>query len=97
MATTDQETSAGAEMAPAPTRPVKRSFSIAGHRTSISLENAFWIALREIAAREGCSLASLVAEIDRNRGDAGLSGAVRVYVLEHFKRQSIRDPASTEI
>jgi len=71
-----------------PTRPVKRSFCIAGHRTSISLENVFWEALREIAAIEGRSLASLVAEIDRKRGDAGLSGAVRVYVLDYYRAQA---------
>lgn len=71
-----------------PTRPVKRSFSISGHRTSISLENAFWTALREIAAQRQQSLASLVAEIDRDRGDAGLSGAVRVWVLDHYRQRS---------
>jgi len=68
-----------------PTRPLKRSFSISGHRTSISLETAFWEALRHIAASEGRSLASIVAKIDRERGDAGLSGAVRVYVLDYYR------------
>ncbi len=69
-----------------PTRPVKRSFSISGHRTSVSLETAFWTALRDIADDRGRPLAALVAEIDRNRGDAGLSGAIRVYVLAHYRR-----------
>ena len=72
----------------APSRPVKRSFSIAGHRTSISLENAFWIALNEIASDQKRPLAALVAEIDRERGDAGLSSAVRVWVLDHYRRSS---------
>lgn len=71
----------------APTRPVKRSFSIAGHRTSISLEAAFWDALKAIAASKEQSLASLVAEIDRERGDAGLSGAIRVWILDYYRLQ----------
>lgn len=75
-------------MAVAPTRPVKRSFTIAGHRTSISLENAFWNALRDIAEAEQRSLASIVAEIDKNRGTAGLSGAVRIWVLDHFRKRA---------
>ena len=75
----------------APSRPVKRSFSISGHRTSISLESAFWTALRDIAAARQQSLASLVAEIDRKRGDAGLSGAVRVWVLDHYRRRAVDD------
>ena len=66
-------------------RPRKHSFAIAGHRTSISLEAEFWDALRDIAAAEHRSLASLVADIDRTRGDSGLSGAIRVHVLEHLQ------------
>lgn len=66
-------------------RPVKRSFSIRGHRTSISLEAAFWEALGEIAAVEGHSLAGLVAKVDAARGDAGLSGAVRIYILDYYR------------
>ncbi len=71
----------------AATRPVKRSFTLSGHRTSISLEAAFWDALREAATAEGVSLAVLVGRIDRQRGDAGLSGAVRVWVLDYFRRR----------
>ena len=76
--------------APAPlraTRPVKRSFTLSGHRTSISLEAAFWDALREAAAAEGVSLAVLVGRIDQRRGDAGLSGAVRVWVLDYYRQR----------
>jgi predicted DNA-binding ribbon-helix-helix protein len=76
-----------------PSRPVKRSFTIAGHRTSISLENAFWEALRDIAVSEERSLASIVAEIDKNRANAGLSGAVRIWVLEYFRRRQPDEPA----
>lgn len=66
-------------------RPVKRSFSIRGHRTSISLEHAFWEALKEAAARERISLAGLIARIDEQRGDAGLSSAVRVWILDYVR------------
>jgi predicted DNA-binding ribbon-helix-helix protein len=67
------------------TRPRKRSFTIKGHRTSISLEAAFWEALQTAAAREQTTLAALVAAIDAERGAAGLSSAVRVWVLDYFR------------
>lgn len=70
------------------TRPVKRSFSIRGHRTSISLEEPFWEALREAATRERLSLAALIARIDESRGNAGLSSAVRVWILDDVRRGS---------
>ncbi|MGD9806117.1 MAG: ribbon-helix-helix domain-containing protein [Hyphomicrobiaceae bacterium] len=68
-------------------RPVKRSFTIGGHRTSISLEAPFWEALREIATREKCSLAQLVQSIDVERDDdGGLSSSVRIWILNYFRR-----------
>jgi predicted DNA-binding ribbon-helix-helix protein len=69
-------------------RPVKHSFAIRGHRTSISLEAEFWDALREAAAAEGVGLSALVARIDQDRGAAGLSSAVRVWVLDYFRRRT---------
>ena len=63
-------------------RVVKRSLQIAGHRTSVSLEEIFWVELRAIAAARGKSVAGLVAEIDAERGAANLSSALRVFVLE---------------
>lgn len=67
-------------------RPVKRSFSIAGHRTSISLEAAFWDAFRELCQEDGVAMAAMLAEIDRERGSAaGLSGAVRVWILQRYR------------
>ena len=82
-------------------RPVKRSFTLDGHRTSISLEATFWDALQEIAGAEGIALAALVQRIDRARAksgadvtpttdgrstsDIGLSGAIRVHLLAHFR------------
>jgi predicted DNA-binding ribbon-helix-helix protein len=60
---------------------IKHSLSVAGHRTSISLEQAFWDSLRAIAKRQGEPVASLVARIDAGRGGANLSSAIRVFVL----------------
>ena len=66
------------------TRIAKHSLVIAGHRTSISLEDAFWKGLKAIAATEQRPLANLVAKIDAGRGDANLSSAIRVFVLERL-------------
>ena len=66
-------------------RPVKRSFNIAGHRTSISLEAEFWAALQDAAAREDVPITQLVARIDSGRNGAGLSSAVRVWLLHYFR------------
>ena len=64
----------------------KRSITIAGHRTSISMEEPFWQALGEIAAARGMSLAAVIAEIDRNRPDGtNLSSAVRLAILEWYR------------
>lgn len=60
---------------------VKRSVSIAGHRTSISLEEPFWQFLREIAEREKLSIQALIGRIDAERGEQNLSSAIRVFVL----------------
>jgi predicted DNA-binding ribbon-helix-helix protein len=67
---------------------IKRSVSISGHRTSISLEQPFWEALKEIACTEKVSVNELVRRIDETRDAEGnLSGAVRVYVLTHFRNK----------
>lgn len=63
----------------------KRSVKIAGHSTSLSLEGVFWDALKEVAAARRLSLNALIEEIDRGRG-ANLSSAVRVYLLNHYRR-----------
>jgi predicted DNA-binding ribbon-helix-helix protein len=68
-------------MIPKPTAFVKRSLSIAGHRTSLSLEAAFWRRLEAVAAARGLSLSALVAEVDAERGEANLSSALRVFAL----------------
>jgi len=77
---------------PPSTRPLKRSFAIKGHRTSISMEAPFWEALQQAANLEETSLAGLVASIDTTRGEAGLSSAVRVWILDYFRRRSLSTP-----
>lgn len=74
------------------TRPLKRSFAIKGHRTSISMEAPFWEALQQAATLEKSTLAAIVAHIDAARGDAGLSSAVRVWVLDYFRKRALPLP-----
>ena len=65
---------------------VKRSITIAGHRTSVSIEPDFWQALGKIAAGKQMSLAAMIAEIDRTRPtDANLSSAIRLFVLNWYR------------
>lgn len=66
---------------------VKRSVVVAGHKTSVSLEDAFWHALKDIARERSMSLRSIVAEIDASRRGGNLSSAVRLYVLDHYRRR----------
>ncbi|MGU3664087.1 ribbon-helix-helix domain-containing protein [Methylobacterium sp. A49B] len=67
----------------------KRSVMIAGHRTSVSLEDPFWAALREIAAARGQSVQALVGSIDAGRGAQNLSSAIRVFVLDAVRGGAI--------
>ena len=64
----------------------KRSVSIRGHRTSLSLEDGFWGELARIAQLRGISVAGLIAEIDNSRS-GGLSSAVRLFVLDTLKQE----------
>lgn len=67
-------------------RPVKRSLTLMGHRTSVSLEAAFWDEFRRLAAAQGKSVNALAAEIDATRTPPGsLASAIRVRVLEALK------------
>ena len=72
---------------------IKRSIVIAHHRTSVSLEDAFWKSLREIAHQRGETLCSLVTSINTNRQFANLSSAIRVFVLEFYRDQRQRETA----
>jgi predicted DNA-binding ribbon-helix-helix protein len=74
---------------------VKRSIVISGHKTSVSLEEAFWQGLREIAHGQGVTLSFLVGEIDKSRRQNNLSSAVRVFVFERLRASdssSTRNP-----
>lgn len=76
------------------TGEIKRSVTIAGHRTSISLERPFWDTLKELACTEKTSVNELVRRIDTSRGGEGsLSSAIRVYVLDAVKK---RTPSSCD-
>jgi predicted DNA-binding ribbon-helix-helix protein len=63
----------------------KRSVVIGGHKTSVSLEEPFWAEVRSIAGNEQITVSSLLRRIDRERSNANLSSAIRVYVLEHVR------------
>jgi predicted DNA-binding ribbon-helix-helix protein len=69
---------------------VKRSVVIGGHKTSVSLEDAFWTDLKEIAHAQQATLSKLIAEIDQTRQQGNLSSAIRVFVLEHFRNGNNR-------
>ena len=69
---------------------LKRSLSIAGHRTSLSLEPEFWDALNKAAATRGLPLSTLVSEIDQTRGSRNLSSAVRVWLLKDLEQKAAR-------
>ena len=67
---------------------IKRSIVIAGHKTSVSLEDAFWRGLKEIAIGRDKTLSDLVAEIDTGRPHGNLSSAIRLFVLDHYRAQT---------
>jgi len=66
---------------------VKRSIVIAGHKTSVSLEDAFWSGLKEIAVGRNMTLSDLVATIDSERQHGNLSSAIRLFVLDFYRQQ----------
>lgn len=69
-------------------RPAKRSLTLKGHRTSVSLEEEFWQAFKSIAAEQDRPINDLAAQIDAERGmDVGLASAIRLFVLRHYQNQ----------
>jgi predicted DNA-binding ribbon-helix-helix protein len=66
---------------------IKRSIVIAGHKTSVSLEDEFWNGLKEIVRRQKMTLSDLVRDIDVRRLHTNLSSAIRLFVLDHFRSQ----------
>ncbi|MBK5928085.1 ribbon-helix-helix domain-containing protein [Rhodobaculum claviforme] len=74
-------------------RPLKRSLTLLGHATSVSMETEFWRAFRRIAEDRGMALNALAAEIDAQRGpDTGLASAIRVFVLAELERRLDQRP-----
>ena len=70
-------------------RPVKRSLTLRQHRTSVSLEDEFWMAFREIAEEQGRAINELAAEIDAARDvETGLATAIRLFVLAYYRDRS---------
>jgi predicted DNA-binding ribbon-helix-helix protein len=66
---------------------VKRSIVVGGHKTSVSLEDAFWSGLKEIAAKRVTTLSDLVSEVDNQRQHTNLSSALRLLVLDFYRSQ----------
>jgi predicted DNA-binding ribbon-helix-helix protein len=64
---------------------IKRSIVVAGHKTSVSLEDAFWKGLKEIADDRNVTLSDLVSSIDTDRQQGNLSSAIRLFVLDYFR------------
>jgi predicted DNA-binding ribbon-helix-helix protein len=75
---------------------VKRSIVIAGHKTSVSLEDAFWKGLKEIASGRDMTLSDLVATIDSERRHGNLSSAIRLFVLDHYRVQATGQAADKD-
>jgi predicted DNA-binding ribbon-helix-helix protein len=76
---------------------IKRSIVIAGHKTSVSLEDAFWKGLKEIADSRDVTLSDLVSSIDTDRQHGNLSSAIRLFVLDHYRNHTsdVREPVVT--
>ncbi|BAT59338.1 hypothetical protein GJW-30_1_01869 [Variibacter gotjawalensis] len=67
---------------------IKRSIVIANHKTSVSLEDAFWTSLKDIANERGVTLSDMVSSIDSKRKHGNLSSAIRLFVLDYYRVQS---------
>jgi predicted DNA-binding ribbon-helix-helix protein len=72
---------------------IKHSIVFAGRKTSVSLEDAFWIGLREIAKLRDATLSGLVGDIGMQRQHGNLSSALRLFVLDHYRAQALRHGA----
>ena len=68
---------------------VKRSIVIASHKTSVSLEEAFWKGLKDIALSQHMTLSELVESIDKNRKQGNLSSAIRLHVLDYYRSHAV--------
>jgi predicted DNA-binding ribbon-helix-helix protein len=75
---------------------LKRSIVIAGHKTSVSLEDAFWKGLKEIAGARNTTLSDLISSIDAERKQANLSSAIRLFILD-FNRKHLEEVAASDM
>ena len=75
---------------------VKRSIVVAGHKTSVSLEEAFWNGMKEISGLRNMTLSELVGEIDGKRQQGNLSSAIRLFVLDHFRSRANGEPVAID-
>ena len=75
---------------------IKRSIVIAGHKTSVSLEDAFWTGLKEIAIARQMTLSDLVATIDTERLHGNLSSGIRLFVLDYYRAQGADEHSARE-
>jgi predicted DNA-binding ribbon-helix-helix protein len=75
---------------------IKRSIVIVGHKTSVSLEEPFWAALKQIADGRAMTLGRLVASIDAGRHHTNLSSAIRLFVLGYYRDQISNEPRQSE-
>ena len=73
---------------------VKRSIIIDGHKTSVSLEDAFWQAIKEIALLRGTTLSNIVSSIDAGRESGNLSSNIRLFVLDFYHSQLNQEPTA---
>jgi predicted DNA-binding ribbon-helix-helix protein len=74
-------------------RPVKRSLTLKGHRTSVSLEDEFWVEFRRMSTKKSIPINALASEIDVNRtANVGLASAIRLYVLAAIKAERDQKP-----
>src|SRR5256885_2055250 len=80
---------------PMKSRIAKRSVIVAGHKTSISLEDAFWTEMKMIAGKRDMTLSKLVSSIDLSREHGNLSSAIRLFVLGYYTNDPEREPHST--
>ncbi len=70
-----------------PSAVVKRSVVVAGHKTSVTLEDAFWVVLKDIARNRDMTLSAIIGQIDRQRHSGNLSSTIRLFVLEEARTQ----------
>ena len=76
---------------------VKRSIGVAGHKTSVSLEEDFWNGMKEISSARNKTLSELVGEIDSKRQQGNLSSAIRLFVLDYFRSRTTESVPSPEL